>query len=163
MTSLYNLATQHQQALSRLEEMDLPAEVVRDTIESLSGELEAKCESVAMWRENQLVIAKAKKEAAKRLTDQAKAIENRANSMIEYLDNNMRKAGITEIDCDYFTIKYAKNPPSVNITHESNIPRDYIKVTTIEAPDKAKIKKAIQSGIDIDGAELVQGERLVIK
>ena len=113
MTHLYELAKNHQEAFNNLSEMDLPAEAINDTLEGLSGEVKDKCRSVAMWRENQLLVVKAKKELAKKITEDAKRIEEAANKTLEYLDFNMRLCGITEIDCDYFTIKYRSNPPKV--------------------------------------------------
>lgn len=163
MDALYQLTDQHQRALATLSESGLDQETIDDTLEGLEGAITAKCESVAMWRENQLVVASAKKEAAKRLTAQAKAIEDKANGMINYLETNMRKSNITEISCEYFIIKFQANPGSVNILDESLVPDRFKKVTTTESIDKNAVKSAINGGESVDGAELVKGERLVIK
>jgi len=163
MNSPFKLTGQHAEALNALSESDLPQDVIDDTLEGLTGEIEAKCESVAMWRENQLVIAEAKKQRAKKLNDEAKAIENAANKMIDYLDENMSKVGIESIECDYFTIRYQKNPPSVEIEDLNKIPISYIKSKTTESADKAAIKKALQNGAVIEGAKLIDSRRLLIK
>lgn len=161
--TLYQIKDEYVAALQTLNDMGLDEQTVKDSLACLEGDLREKCESVAMWRENQLVIANAKKEAAKRLADQAKAIESRANSMLDYLDTNMKASGITEIACDLFTIKYQKNPPSVSIDDADSIPSEFIKTKVTESIDKVAIKKAIQNGQTVKGASISQGERLVIK
>lgn len=164
MTQLYKLAKSHQEALNEMTRLGLPADAIGDTMEALSGEVIDKCRSVAMWRENELLIAKAKKELAKKISLEAKAIEDAANKMVEYLDFNMRRCGITEIDCEYFKIKYNKNPPRVDIVDPDMIPSDFVKITTTETISKADIKKEIQAGRNVPGAELIaDGKRLVIK
>lgn len=164
MTQLYKLAKNHQDALNEMTRLELPPDAIADTLEGLSGEVVDKCKSVAMWRENQLLVAKAKKELAKKISAEGKAIEDSANKIVEYLDFNMRRCGITEIDCEYFKIKYNKNPPSVNITDPDLVPQDFIKTTTTETISKADIKKEIQAGRNVPGAELItDGKRLVIK
>ena len=163
MSALYELTNQHQSALAALSDSDLPADVIADTLEGLEGEVTLKCESVAMWRENQLIIAKAKKEAAKKLVAQANAIEAKAASLMEYLDFNMRKSGINEIACEYFTIKYRKNPQSVVILDEESISSDFKTQEVVTKIDKMALKRAMLDGYNTDAAELVQVERLVIK
>lgn len=160
--NLYELSTQYVDALKSLDDLDLPAEVISDTLEGLGGELMEKCKNVAAYQQNLLALAAAKKEAAKRLSEQAKQLENRAQSFIDYLDSNMQRAGITEIECPLFKIKYRKNTPSVLIEDESLIDKKFIKEKITTAPDKTAIKKAIQDGEVIEGASLQQGEKLVI-
>lgn len=161
--TLYQIKDEYMNALSVLNDMDIDEQEVKDSLSVLKGDLEEKCESVAMWRANQLVIAKAKKEAAKILVAQANAIEKRADNIMDYLDTNMRVAGITEISCDLFTIKYQKNPPSVSVLDDEQIPAEFIKIKEVRSVDKVALKKALQDGLVTEYAELVQGERLVIK
>ena len=160
--SLYDISSQYVEALEKLDALDLPEEAIADTLEGLKGELQEKCQNVAAYNENILALANAKKMAAKRLSEQAKAIESKSARLVNYLDQNMKKAGISEISCDLFTIKYKKNPPSVEIDDESKIDRKYINKKVTVSPDKAAIKKAIQEGKTITGARIIQGQRLVI-
>jgi len=161
--NLYELSHQYQNALESLSDMDLPDEVLKDTLEALGGELMDKYKNVALYKQNLMVVAQAKKDAAKSLNDQAKAIENKAMRLMDYLDENMKRNNITEITCPYFTVKYRKNPPSVIIDDESLLPESMVRTKTTTAPDKAAIKKAIQSGEHVAGARVVQNETLTIK
>lgn len=47
MTALYNLATEYRAAADRLHDIDVPEEVIADTLEGLAGEVEAKSTNVA--------------------------------------------------------------------------------------------------------------------
>jgi len=161
--NLYELSNQYENALKSLEDMELPQEAINDTLEALGGELMDKYKNVAMYKQNLMATAKAKKDAAKSLNEQAKAIENKAMRLMDYLDENMKRNGITEIVCPYFTVKYRKNPPSVIIDDDSLLPSDMIVTKTTTAPDKIAIKKAIQAGGSVSGARIAQNETLVIK
>ena len=59
-----------------------------------------------------------------------------------------------------FTVK--NNPPSVKINDEELIPDKFKKEKVSITIDKTAIKKAIQDGEDVIGAELVVGKSLVI-
>jgi len=161
--SLYNIRDDYMRAFKDLSDMGIEESEIKDSLSVLHGTLTEKCENVAMWRENQLVVARAKREAAKRMIEQAGAIERRAESMVEYLDMNMQLSGITEIECDMFKISYRKNPASVHITDQALIPAEFIKEKTTESVDKVALKKALQEGLECDGAEIVQDQKLVIK
>jgi hypothetical protein len=47
MSTLFDLAAEYREAADRLAELDLPDEVVHDTLESLSGDLTAKATNIA--------------------------------------------------------------------------------------------------------------------
>ncbi len=59
-----------------------------------------------------------------------------------------------------FTVK--NNPPSVKINDEELIPDKFKKEKVSITIDKTAIKKAIQDGEEVIGAELVVGKSLVI-
>lgn len=60
--------------------------------------------------------------------------------------------------CGTFRVIVKRNPPRVNIFNASAIGSGYLK----SEPDVAKIKKALQDGETVSGAELVQGTSLQI-
>jgi hypothetical protein len=164
-TSLFQLASEYRAAAEQLEDMDLPDEVVQDTLESVSGDLETKALNIAMLTRNLESTAAQIKEAAKAMTERAKALENRAERIRKYLLDGLTLAQRDKIDTPYFRIKIALNPPSVQIADESLIPDAY--KTEPEPPkpmpDKALIKKAILDGFEVPGCSLVRGRRLDIK
>jgi hydroxymethylpyrimidine/phosphomethylpyrimidine kinase len=63
MTALYELAHSYRDAAEKLADLDLPPEVIEDTLESLSGDLEVKATNTAMLVRNIEATAEKIKEA----------------------------------------------------------------------------------------------------
>jgi len=164
--SLYELAGEYHQAAVALSNMDLDDQTIADTLEGLSGALEAKATNVAYFIKNLESTAEQIKLAEKQMADRRKAMENRAERIREYLKANMEVAGITQIECPHFKLSIKKNPPSVVIDAESQIPADYMTVPVAPppAPDKKLIAAALKDGFEVPGCHLETGKtRLDIK
>lgn len=165
MTSLYVIANEYQAMIERLENSELDAQTIADTIEGASGELEAKATNVAMYIRNLEATAEQIKLAEKAMADRRKAIESKADSIKQYLFDNMKRCGVSKIESPYFALTIKKNPPSVRVLEDSNIPQTYFVQPDTPPPqlDKRKLLEDLKAGIVIDGAELQQNERLEIK
>lgn len=166
LPSLYELAGEYHQAAVTLSNMDMDEQTIADTLEGLSGALEEKAKNVAFFVRNLESTAEQIKLAEKQMADRRKAMENRAERIREYLKTNMELAGITQIECPHFKLAIKKNPPSVVIDAESQIPADYMTqpVAPPPAPDKKLIAQAIKDGFEVPGAHLETGKtRLDIK
>lgn len=163
--SLYVLSNEYRAAADQLADLDLPDEVVRDTLESISGDLEAKSVNVASFVRNLEASAEQIKEAEAAMATRRKAIEKRAANVRQYLLDNMLACGIKEISCPYFKLNVRENPPAVVINEPALIPVEYLTdpAPPPPSPDKALIKKAIQDGFEVPGAHLTRGKRLDIK
>lgn len=163
--SLYDLSQQYLADLAQLEDLDLPAQTVADTLEGLTGDLSVKAQNVVGFSRGLHAQAAAKREAAKSMMDSADRIEKRAKDLEAYTLTCMQAAGIQKIECPWFTLSIAKNPAAVVIEDAALIPVAYMTDPNppAPAPDKGLIKKALQDGHDVNGAKLVQGVRLAIK
>jgi hypothetical protein len=163
--SLYVLAGEYRAAAEQLQDMDLPEEAVRDTLESISGDLEAKSINVASFVRNLEASAEQIKEAESAMAARRKAIEKRAASVRQYLLDNMLACGIKEIACPYFKLNVRENPASVVINEPALIPVEYMTdpAPPPPAPDKKLIAQAIKDGFDVPGAHLTRSKRLDIK
>lgn len=77
----------------------------------------------------------------------------------------MMHNGIQKIDCPLFRISIAKNPPSVEIYDERQVPVQYMTDPPPPPPqiDKKLIVQAIKDGFEVPGARLTQGVRLAIR
>lgn len=161
--TLYQLATEYQKDAEILASLDLDEKTVADTLESMGGELEAKATNVAMFVRNLEAQADAIKQAEASMAARRKAIENRVESVRSYLHTNLMRAGITKVECPYFSMTVKKNPASVKIT--GNVPAEFMTTPKPPepAPDKKRIKEFIEAGNNPDWAALEQGTRLEIK
>ena len=167
MTSitLYEISQTYREALDVLTdpELDLPNEVIADTLEGLQGTLEDKAIAVAQFFRNLESTAQAIKEAEQRMSQRRKAIENRVASMKDYLKANMAICGITRIESPWFTLSIQNTPAAVDILDEDSLPDEFVEIVTTRKVDKTAIKKAIESGADVPGAVLSRGTRLAIR
>lgn len=165
MTALFDIAREYREAADKLADLDLPPEAIEDTLESLSGDLEAKATNTAFVIRNLEASAAAIKEAEAQMAARRKAIENRAARVRDYLLANMMVAGIQKIECPYFRLAVRDNPPAVEVYEPGLIPAEYMRQPEPPppTPDKTAIKDAMKSGKDVPGCRLTVGQRLEIK
>lgn len=164
MTALYELATTYRALSDRLHDLDLPDEVIADTLEAESGDLMEKGINVAKVFRNIEALAEQIKNAENQMAARRKMLEKRATSLKQYLYDNMEKSGITKIESPWFVISIKNNPSSVQIDDDEQVPDDYMReIPASFVPDKKLIKSAIDEGYTVPGCRLVRGTRLEIK
>lgn len=103
------------------------------------------------------------------LDDQIKTLQARKKKLTDELDkfkDELRAAmvehGVTRIESDEILFRLDKPSDVVNITDESAIPEKFFRIK--READKTAIKKALQVGDSVEGAELTQGKhRLTVK
>lgn len=127
-------------------------------LNQLGMERDAKIENIACWIKNLLADAEALKAQKQAFADRQKSAENKAESLKKYLAEYL---GGQKFSTDKVAISFRKTS-SVNITDMTKIPEDYLKYEDPE-PDKTAIKKAINEGKSIAGAELQEGQSISIK
>lgn len=162
---LYELAEQYRGIADQLADLDLPDDVVRDTLEAEGGELTTKATNVAMLVRNLEASAEAIKAAEEAMAARRKALERRAKNVREYLLGAMQHAGISKVESPWFTLAPKKNPPSVDVYEPALLPKQYMRQPEPPppAPDKKAIGDAIKAGQDVPGARLVQTYSLSIR
>lgn len=165
---LYELSQQYR-ALEALESSDdLPPEVIRDTLEGLTGQLQEKATNVGLFIRNLESTADAIEEAAEAMRMRGARLRKRAQSLHEYLKLNMQASGISKVESPYFTLCLKKNPPTVVIDSENLIPARFMRTPEPPpppkpVPDKKAIGDAIKAGEEVPGAHSEQYERLEIE
>lgn len=163
--TLHTLSTEYLQAMEYLTdpELNLPAEVIADTLEALAGTVEYKAINVVKFIQNLDVTVDALKEVIEEFELKKFRIEKKIADFKEYLKFEMERTGITKIDCPYFKISVQKNADSTNILDAELIPSIYKTDVVTTKIDKVSIKKYIQAGGIVPGAELKNSTRVVIK
>lgn len=163
--ALYQIADQYLADIDKLQNMELDEQTVADTLEGLSGDFELKATNVSMFIRNLEASAEAIKDAERKMAERRKALESRAEKIKEYLKINMQKTGITKIECPHFQISLRNNPESVDVLNPDLIPIEYFTIPEPPPPilDKVALKKAIQSGKEVEGARLIRNQSIQIK
>lgn len=164
MTALYAIAAEYRAAADKLAELDLDAQTIVDTLESLSGDLEAKAQNVAYVIRNLEVTAQAIKAFEEQQRDRRKAIEIRAEGLRRYLQGCMEGCGIDRIEGPGVVLSFRKSS-AVVIDGADLIPADLMRVPEPKPaePDKAAIAEAIKAGREVPGAHIEQRRTLQIK
>jgi len=75
-----------------------------------------------------------------------------------YLKDNMERTRTTKIEAPTFTLTIAKNPPSVEVYNEEEIPEEYVEIRSTTYVDKKTILRDLKAGKEVSGARLVTGK-----
>ena len=137
---LYAIVARYQDDLAKLQDLDIPAEVVLDTIEGMQGELVDKLRAVVGYAIDLEKQAEIRAAEAKRMADSAKRMAERAESIRTYAQIGLMNSGLKlPVVCPEFTLNLAKNPRSVEITDCDGIPDEYVKTcVTLEFQGRRK-------------------------
>ena len=164
-TSLYELSAKYQQAYLTISDTDLPEDCIKDTLESMEGDIQTKAIDVAKFIKMLRADSKAINDAIRVMGDRSKAKDKTAYRLELYLLENLKACGINKVESPYFDISVRKNPPAVVIDASESIPADYWTQPVAPDPcvDKKLIAQAIKDGYTVPGAHLESGTRLDIK
>lgn len=126
--------------------------------DSLDGETDALdlIDHVLASMQEDDALAAATKAQADDLTARARRVKARADAKKSTLKTILDAAGQRKVERPRGTVSKLAGRLSVKITDETSIPSQLCKTTV--APDKTAIKKQIEAGEEVPGAELVRGE-----
>jgi len=153
--ALYEIAPAIREILER-EEWD------EEALDELTEKFEVKAAGVTYFMDELTAFSDMAKAEAKRITDRAKAAQNRADRLKEYLKNSMETAEIFELELGTKKLKIQNNPPKLIVDDAEAIPATFKTVETIIKIDKAAVKAALKK-TPIDGVHLETGTNLRIR
>lgn len=166
MATLYELTGQYQYLLFLMEDPDVDPQIIEDSLEALSGDIEMKADGYAKVRLELLTQKAALKAEIDRLTARVKAIDRNVDRLMESLQTTMILTHMPKIKTGLFSFSIQKNPPKVVIDDPDLIPA-YFKIPQEPKIDTAAIKDLLKKGDEkgeLEGAaHLEQGESLRIK
>ena len=152
---LYELANEYRE----LENMDLDAETLADTLESLEGEFDAKADAICHVLANLDSDRKSLAEESARLVSREVSIKKRQEGLKDYLRDNMEKLGKKKIESSKFTINCVAGRDKVNVLDEDSIKRFFFKtIPESRSLDKALLLSALKEGDKVRGAELIKSK-----
>lgn len=166
MLTLYELTQEYTELLAMLEDPEMDEQVIADTMEGLSGEIEAKADGYARVIKQMDADSKAIKAEEERLYNRRKSLENRISYLKNRLQYAMELTGSTKIKTELFNIGIQKNPAKVVIDDPTKIPEGFL-IPQDPKVDTAAIKESLKSEDEApiwDGiAHLEQSESLRIR
>ena len=153
MSTLYELTGQMQALLALMEDPDVDPQIIEDSLEAVSGEIEVKADGYARV----MAELEARKAAVKAEKDRLTALESslgkNIDRMKESLKTSMIATGKTKFKTDLFSFNIQKNPPKVVIDDPSRIPEGFL-IPQPPKVDTASIKESLKS---VDAGSMWEG------
>jgi ribosomal protein S9 len=161
--SLYELTADYVRAIEQLATEEDQSKAA-DLLECIGDAFEQKAINVGLYMRGLVGQQEAIKAELARIVDLSTSVEAKRAKLEEYLERSMLAVGKDKIESPILKIGFRKNPPSVNVLDESAIPRRFFVQPPTPEPrlDKRALLAELKDG-SVDGAELQQTSRLVIK
>ena len=124
--------------------------------EELTLLLQQKSQNTIGYVRNIELTIEAMKNEEKRISEQRKTLESRLIKFKEYVKECMEKGGFTKVETEIGSLTIAKNPISVEIINEDEIPNEFKLEVITEKIDKTAIKEyfkatgEIPAGVNIN-------------
>ena len=151
--SLYNITS----AFPIIMEQEEMSPSLKEELEKeLTALLHEKSQNIIGYMRNIELTIDAMKTEEKRISEQRKTLENRIENFKSYVKECMESNGFQKIDTGLGSLTIAKNPMSVEIENEDEIPSEFKQKIVTTKIDKNAIKKHIkETGEIIPGVIIV--------
>lgn len=151
MAKLYELAESYEMLLDMIDNQDISVEDVQDTLDALEDSIGDKLENIVKiirMTEGNIELFKAEE---KRIQARRRTMENKVDSLKNYMQSTMIRLGMKKVETGTFKIRLQKNPDNISILDESKIPKDFY-VKQEPKLDKTALKEAVlKEGKEIEG------------
>lgn len=151
--SLYNITS----AFPLIMEQEEMAPELKEELErELTILLQEKSQNIIGYVRNMELTVDAMKTEEKRISEQRKGIENKIEKFKNYVKECMERNGFSKIDTGLGSLAIAKNPMSLEIENEDEIPIEFKQEIVTTKIDKTAIKKHFkETGEIIPGTIIV--------
>lgn len=123
-----------------IEQEEMSEEDKKKVEKELIELLQQKSQNLIGYTRNIELTIEAMKNEEKRISEQRKTLENRLTKFKEYVKECMEQGGFTKLETPLGILSIAKNPVSVEIINEDEIPNEYKTQIITTKIDKTKIK-----------------------
>lgn len=154
--SLYNITNKFVEIMNKAEEGELTEEEYNELGEELALELQNKSANIIGYTQNKEALIDAIDVQIKRLQELKKSEQNGLDKFKQYVKENMEKLGIEKIGTELGILSIAKNPMSVEIENEDEIPSEFKQEVVTVKIDKTAIKNHFK-----ETGEIVAGTKIV--
>lgn len=134
--SLYQITNAFPQLMANEE---ISEEDKAKILEELTMLLQQKSQNTIGYIKNIELTIEAMKTEEKRISEQRKALENRVVKFKDYVKECMENNGLDKIETPLGILSIAKNPISVDVINEKDIPKEYMQETITIKPNKKAI------------------------
>lgn len=161
MPNLFDLSTDYQQLYDLIAEQE-DEQILKDTLASINDAIEDKADGYVAVIKTLEGDNKAIDEEIKRLRQRKTSNQNGVKRLKESLQEVMEQTGKEKFKTALNSYSIANNPPSLDITDESLIPKQYY-IEQQPKLDKKELLKVVKDGLEIKGVELKQSRSLRVR
>lgn len=127
--------------------------------EALQGERDDKLEAIGCIIKNREVLINGLKDEKRRITERLAVLERENDGTKRFLDGILQGQ---KFETPKVRMIYRKST-SVDISDEAKVPDEFVTVVEERKCDKLAIRKALQSGKEVRGCELIERNNLTVK
>ena len=148
-----------------MDQEEITPELKEQLEKELTELLQQKSQNIIGYTKNIELTIEAMKTEEKRISEQRKVLENKLDNFKQYVKECMEQNEIKKIETGLGTISIAKNPISIEIENEEEVPDEFKTTITTTKIDKTKIKDNFKETGEIpDGVKInTENTRLQIK
>ena len=154
--SLYNITNKFVELMDKAQDGELTEEEYNELGNELAQELQNKSSNIIGYIKNRESLQEEMKVEEKRLAEIRKKGKKKLDKFYQYVKENMERLGLMEIPTELGKLKITKNPMSIEIENEDEIPSEFKKEVVTTQIDKAAIKNHFK-----DTGEIVPGIRII--
>lgn len=154
--SLYNITDRFVEIMDKVQEGEITEEQYNELGQELAIALQNKSIGIIGYVQNEEALIDAVDVQIKRLQDLKKQKTNNLDKFKQYVKENMEKLGITKLETEIGKMSIAKNPLSIEIENEDEIPSEFKQEVMTVKIDKTAIKNYFK-----ETGEIVPGTRII--
>ena len=154
--SLYNITDRFVEIMDKVQEGEITEEQYNELGQELAIALQNKSIGIIGYVQNEEALIDAVDVQIKRLQDLKKQKTNNLDKFKQYVKENMEKLGITKLETEIGKMSIAKDPLSIEIANEDEIPSEFKQEVMTVKIDKTAIKNHFK-----ETGEIVPGTRII--
>lgn len=154
--SLYNITDKFIEIMDKVQDGEITEEEYNELGQELAVALQNKSIGIIGYIQNKEALIDAVDTQIKRLQELKKAESNSIDKFKQYVKENMEKLGIQKLETEIGKMSITKNPLSIEIQNEDEIPAEFKQEVVTTKIDKTAIKNYFK-----ETGEIVPGARII--
>lgn len=154
--TLYNITNRFTDLMEKAESGELTEQEYNELGEELAKELQNKSSNIIGYIRNTELLIDAMKAEEKRIADIRKTGEAKLEKFKQYVLENMERLGLSKIQTELGALSVSKNPMSVEIENEEEIPKEFKQEVVTTKIDKTAIKNHFKTT-----GEIITGTKII--
>ena len=154
--SLYNITDKFIEIMDKVQDGEITEEEYNELGQELAVALQNKSIGIIGYIQNKEALIDAVDTQIKRLQELKKAESNSIDKFKQYVKENMEKLGIQKLETEIGKMSITKNPLSIEIQNEDEIPAEFKQEVVTTKIDKTAIKNYFK-----ETGEIVPGIKII--